>query len=82
MRYPNLTKASRRHIWTTFVGQTTGLTSSQLDKLAEVELNGRQIKNVLKTAQMLARHKQNGNVKVGIQEIETILAIERGKDFS
>jgi hypothetical protein len=41
----------------------------------------RQIKNVLKTAQMLAR-RANGHGKVDMGHIETILAIERGKEFA
>jgi ATPase family associated with various cellular activities (AAA) len=81
MQYPSLTAASRRHIWTTFMSKTSGLSNGQLDALAQVELNGRQIKNVLKTAQMLAR-RANGDGKVNMGHIETILAIERGKDFA
>ena len=57
------------------------LSDGQLDALAQVELNGRQIKNVLKTAQMLVR-QANGDGKVDMGHIETILAIERGKEFS
>jgi ATPase family associated with various cellular activities (AAA) len=78
MKYPNLTAKSRRHIWATFVGKT-GITAADLDKLAEVDLNGRQIKNVLKTAQMLSRSQGNGEAELSMQHIETILAIERGK---
>ena len=80
IQYPGLNAASRRHIWNTFMSKTTGLTDGQLDALAQVELNGRQIKNVLKTAQMLAR-RGNGDGKVEMGHIETILAIERSKDF-
>ena len=81
MQYPSLSAASRRHIWNTFMSKTTGLSDGQLDALAQVELNGRQIKNVLKTAQMLAR-RGNGDGKVDMTHIETILAIERSKDFA
>jgi hypothetical protein len=81
MQYPPLTAASRRHIWNTFLSKTSGLSDGQLDALAQVELNGRQIKNVLKTAQMLAR-RANDDGKVDIGHIETILAIERGKEFA
>jgi hypothetical protein len=81
MQYPSLTATSRRHIWNTFMSKTTGLSGGQLDALAQVELNGRQIKNVLKTAQMLAR-RGKGDGKVNMGHIETILAIERGKDFA
>lgn len=81
MQYPPLTAANRRHIWNTFMSKTSGLSDGQLDALAQVELNGRQIKNVLKTAQMLAR-RANGDGKVNMGHIETILAIERGKGFA
>jgi hypothetical protein len=81
MQYPPLTAASRRHIWHTFMSKTSGLSDEQLDTLAQVELNGRQIKNVLKTAQMLAR-RANGDGKVNMGHIGTILAIERGKEFA
>jgi len=81
MQYPPLTAVSRRHIWNTFMSKTSGLSDGQLDALAQVELNGRQIKNVLKTAQMLAR-RANGDGKVDMGHIETILAIERGKEFA
>jgi hypothetical protein len=81
MQYPPLTAANRRHIWNTFMSKTSGLSDGQLDALAQVGLNGRQIKNVLKTAQMLAR-RANGDGKVNMGHIETILAIERGKGFA
>ena len=36
------------------------ITSKDIDKLCEMPLNGRQIKNMLKTAQLLATHKGEG----------------------
>ncbi|KNG83361.1 AAA family ATPase [Aspergillus nomiae NRRL 13137] len=47
---------SRIHmsIWAQFLGGSRGFLSEQLDSLAQVKLNGRQIKNVLKTAHLLA----------------------------
>ncbi|KAK1148750.1 hypothetical protein N8T08_008635 [Aspergillus melleus] len=53
--YKELDQASRRHIWTQFLGRNTvAFTDKQLDSMAEIELNGRQIKNALKTANLLA----------------------------
>jgi len=84
VNYPNLSVESRRHIWANF-WRDHPTTGKELDQLAQVDLNGRQIKNVLKTAQMLARSessqeqakdRQRG-VKVGMRHIETILAIEQ-----
>ena len=83
VNYPNLSVDSRRHIWATF-WQNLPTGGKELDRLAHVDLNGRQIKNVLKTAQMLARSEGNQEqakdqqrVKVELRHIETILAIEQ-----
>jgi SpoVK/Ycf46/Vps4 family AAA+-type ATPase len=57
LQYKELDKASRLHVWQTFLSRSTRVekfSTEQLDVLAEEELNGRQIKNVLKTAQLLA----------------------------
>ena len=77
MRYPNLNRDSRRHIWSTFLGANKGISGGDLDELAGVDLNGRQIKNALKTAQMLARSA--GERLVSMQNVRTVLAIERQK---
>jgi len=58
--YPPLSIDSRRMIWKNFLSasqQPNGITDRQLDQLAYMDMNGRQIKNVLKTAQLLARRK-------------------------
>ncbi|EAQ93477.1 hypothetical protein CHGG_01712 [Chaetomium globosum CBS 148.51] len=57
IEYPDLTSASRRAIWGNFLRGSTiksSLTDKDIHELAELKLNGRQIKNVLKTAQLLA----------------------------
>ena len=56
--YPQLSIESRRLVWKNFLtGRKNSITEDQLDMLAHMEMNGRQIKNVLKTAQLLARRK-------------------------
>ncbi len=49
--------------------------------LASIDLNGRQIKNVIKTAQMLARsewdEKGSAAFKVELKHIRTVLAVEK-----
>ncbi|KIW93447.1 uncharacterized protein Z519_06052 [Cladophialophora bantiana CBS 173.52] len=87
VNYPNLSVESRRHIWQTFLGHDHPMDGKELDHLARVDLNGRQIKNVLKTAQMLARSEGSScqeqaknaqrGAKVEMRHIETILAIEQ-----
>lgn len=60
LNYSELDKSSRRQVWSRFLtrgAQTADVvqfSDTDLDKLARVQLNGRQIKNVLKTAQLLA----------------------------
>lgn len=77
MKYPDLTIASRRQIWSTFLSRTNAVSARDLDELAKRKLNGRQIKNVLKTAQLLAARK-NPAGKVTREHIDTILKIEEG----
>ncbi|KAF3004462.1 hypothetical protein E8E14_004277 [Neopestalotiopsis sp. 37M] len=59
IHYPKLDVDSRRHIWRTFVkpdeaSYTSAIREADLDKLAQTELNGRQIKNVVQTSRLLA----------------------------
>lgn len=75
MAYPNLTQESRRAIWANFLkGKPNDFNEQDLDELAEVELNGRQIKNVLKTSHLLASRKK---CPLKREFVETVLAIER-----
>jgi len=57
LTYKNLDAASRRHVWSQFLARTAStepFSDTELNELAKVELNGRQIKNMLKTASLLA----------------------------
>lgn len=60
LNYTELDKTSRRQVWSRFLtrgaqnADVVQFSDADLDKLARVQLNGRQIKNVLKTAQLLA----------------------------
>lgn len=75
LHYKDLDAKSRRHIWAQFLGRsakTDAVTDEQLDQLAEVSLNGRQIKNVIKTAGLLA-WAQDGLLKY--EHIRTVLAL-------
>jgi SpoVK/Ycf46/Vps4 family AAA+-type ATPase len=77
MEYPDLTSESRKQIWHNFIkgmSKHSNLTEQDFVELAQVPLNGRQIKNVLKTAQLLALRKK---IDLNRQIIETVLAIEK-----
>ena len=75
IRYPQLDRAARKSIWTNFIDVAhdgNRLTDEDLTALAEEEINGRQIKNVVKTAQLLART----NAEVLAEEhIRTVLRV-------
>ncbi|OGM42814.1 AAA family ATPase [Aspergillus bombycis] len=70
VRYPDLDVNSRRQIWAQFLGGNGRFSSEQLDYLAQVKLNGRQIKNVLKTAHLLAREQDQD---IGYDHVRTVL---------
>jgi SpoVK/Ycf46/Vps4 family AAA+-type ATPase len=75
LSYPDLNSVSRRRIWQNFLnGEESGFSKSDLDQLAEVDLNGRQIKNVLKSAALLAARKRDGLKR---KYVDVVLAIEQ-----
>ena len=79
LHYPTLDLAARRQIWQNFIVKLPGgsnIWGSDLDKLAALELNGRQIKSVMKTAHLLA--SGNGE-SVGFNHVKTVLRITRGE---
>nr|XP_023907899.1 uncharacterized protein LOC112019614 [Quercus suber]POF16364.1 atpase family aaa domain-containing protein 3b [Quercus suber] len=82
LKYSELTAASRKQIWKNFLGQkkpgvdaTAGLAvidEAGYDALARVELNGRQIKNVLRTASSLAQFAGEQLDLAKLQQVITI----------
>jgi hypothetical protein len=62
LQYSGLSVEARRQVWKTFLDGMTkaeDFTEEQINALAEIELNGRQIKNILKTAQLLVIDKMH-----------------------
>jgi SpoVK/Ycf46/Vps4 family AAA+-type ATPase len=79
LHYPNLDVASRLSVWRTFVqpeSDKTSIQESDLATLAEESLNGRQIKNVVKTSRLLASRDK---VPLQLNHIETVLRVKRGE---
>lgn len=77
MSYSELTAESRRVIWVNFLktlGVEKGFSKQDVDELAVVELNGRQIKNVLKSAALLCTRKKD---QLQRKYVDTVLAIEK-----
>ena len=60
MKYHDLAPESRRDLWKIFITSASSVTTHEwlddevLDRLAAVDINGRQIKNTVRTAQALA----------------------------
>ncbi|KAK3372305.1 P-loop containing nucleoside triphosphate hydrolase protein [Podospora didyma] len=78
LEYPDLTSASRRQIWTNFLKGAyikSALTDADIQELGELKLNGRQIKNVLKTAQLLASRRKSPLLERKF--INTVLDVEK-----
>ncbi|KAH8893106.1 P-loop containing nucleoside triphosphate hydrolase protein [Thozetella sp. PMI_491] len=78
IHYPSLDSTSRLHIWKTFVGiggSGSQLTNSDLEILSRNELNGRQIKNVIKTARLLSKQKM---APLAMEHVEMVLRVKRG----
>ena len=78
MEYPGLDREARKQVWQNFLrrGIENELSEKEVSMLAEVDINGRQIKNVLKTGQLLARHK---GTKLKYEHLRTVLNVERKK---
>lgn len=79
INYPKLDPDSRLHIWRTFVNRGAGDRSSiaeeGLIELAKADLNGRQIKNVVRTARLLALRDSG---PLTLKHVETVLRVKRG----
>lgn len=79
MAYPDLNAESRRVIWVNFLKSLgedvlNNFDDKDLDELGTVELNGRQIKNVLKSASLLAARKKD---MLARKYVDIVLAIEK-----
>jgi SpoVK/Ycf46/Vps4 family AAA+-type ATPase len=87
LNYSELDKPSRKHIWTTFLdldrksaekgedgNAGCGFTDAELEKLSRERLNGRQIKNVVKMAGLLAESAKEG---LGMRHLETVLRLRK-----
>lgn len=65
LEYPDLDESSRLAIWKNFFAiskRRVEISEGQLHDLSKVELNGRQIKSVVKQAQLLAARSRNDSL--------------------
>lgn len=84
LRYNDLSTAAKRQIWSAFL-QKVGmnmdlLTEEEWTALAEAKVNGRQIKNAVRSCQGLARSREEEIGYVHIKEVLTIME-QFEKDF-
>ncbi|KAL5328167.1 hypothetical protein ACEPPN_001663 [Leptodophora sp. 'Broadleaf-Isolate-01'] len=78
LHYLPLPASSCRQIWANFLArlpEKSTFTDAKLDQLAKLDLNRRQIKSAIKTAQLLPSRKGEG---VKIEHVGTVLRITRG----
>ena len=75
LRYPELSTDAKYHIWEQFLSRaaSSALDPLEMSKLANLSLNGRQIKNIVKTASLLARSQASPSIQV--KHIETVLEV-------
>ncbi|KAK5631151.1 hypothetical protein RRF57_006866 [Xylaria bambusicola] len=77
LHYPDLKPTAREHIWRQFASRSqfeNRLTDDDIKNLAELPLNGRQIKNVVKIATLLAAQQ---DMALGMDQIRTVLEATR-----
>lgn len=74
--YPNLTTAARKVIWKNLIHKSAKIRDEDLLHLAEEPLNGRQIRNVVKAAWLLADKDQR---PLGMNDLKTIIRIIQGQ---
>lgn len=81
LKYGELPESSRKQIWRNFLAKVDGgvdLDEPGYDTLCKGVLNGRQIKNVVRTAKSLASHKGNQLDLAQLQQVMEIqMAFER-----
>ena len=77
INYPALDAPSRRTIWKTFLAREANSTivDGELDRLAEIDVNGRRIRNIAKTARIMAKRQKRG---ISFEDIRHVLRITEG----
>lgn len=74
--YPDLDTTARRTVWKTFITSdpvsTRGFQDVHFDTLAEYKCNGREIKNIVKIARLLAVREK---AELSMSHIETVVKL-------
>lgn len=78
IHYPALDVQSRLHVWKTFsqMGDLENrLSDKDLETLTKIEVNGRQIRNIIKTARLLSNQEK---APLAMRHIEMVLKVKNG----
>jgi SpoVK/Ycf46/Vps4 family AAA+-type ATPase len=77
INYPALDAPSRRKIWNTFLEHDGGaeISESERELLAQINVNGRKIRNLVKTARIMARRRGE---PVGFDDVRKVMRITEG----
>ena len=78
IHYPPLDILSRLHVWKIFVQMgdlESRMSDNDLETLAKIEVNGRQIKNIVKTARLLSKQER---APLAMKHIEMVLKVKKG----
>ncbi|RDW71005.1 hypothetical protein BP6252_07568 [Coleophoma cylindrospora] len=82
LNYPGLDFPSRLLVWKNFVRNekegvyVSDMSDADLEKMAEIELNGREIKNIIKTARLLATRK---GTPLSMEHVQTVWRVKQGE---
>ncbi|KAI0107147.1 P-loop containing nucleoside triphosphate hydrolase protein [Nemania sp. FL0031] len=73
LQYKDLTEESRRQVWESFINRAGrgkfNISDSDLDELARFKLNGREIKNLIKSAHLLSLKSED---RIGLQRLKLL----------
>jgi len=71
INYPELDHESRRKIWGNFLARAldSAVSDEELDRVAAVDVDGRRIRNLVKTAGILASQEGRGVTFEDIKEV-------------
>jgi len=80
IRYLELDKESRVKIWKTFLSreENSTVTEEECDSLGDININRRKIKNITKTARIMAKRAGHG---IFYSDIKNVMRITKGLDI-
>ncbi|KAH6676972.1 P-loop containing nucleoside triphosphate hydrolase protein [Plectosphaerella plurivora] len=83
INYPQLDRASRLQIWKTFLNHMdtkSDMSEAEVEALADIDVDGRRVRNVVKTARILAKRQQRAicfNDVKNVMRITESLVVEK-----